>query len=141
MHKGKTGATKLKKAQLDIKGEAVMNAVRAAAGREGLRSFVFLFWENGDAKTGSATTSLQEIAPRSAVNLCLLGAEHAIQTDLKRARENGAPKEYVAIMEGYVAGLVELSRQANQALLDLNASMAKGKSPAPAARPVKEPEA
>jgi len=123
-------AKKLKKAQLGMKSELITSAVRAAAAREGLGSYVLLFWENGDPKTASAITSLEAMTPRSAVNLCLLGAEHAIQIDLRQAASKGYPAEYAAIMKAYLTAIIEASRAANVALLALNAQRA----PLPASR-------
>src|SRR3990167_2460824 len=118
----KTSAIRLKKSQIAGKSELITNAVRAAAAREGLGFYIFLFWE--DPKAGSAVTSLESMTPRSAVNLCLLGAEHAIQIDLRQASQKGYPEEYSAIMAAYLKTLVEASHAANTALLALNAKRA-----------------
>jgi hypothetical protein len=122
-------AVKLKKAQIDMKSDLIVAAVKAAANREGVSSFIFAHWEDNDASKGSAITSLQNITPRQAVNLCLLAAEQAINIDLRQAEEKGYPPEYSAIMKNYVANIVECSRIANQALLDLNAKRERATRP------------
>jgi len=95
--------TALDRAKFDQKADAVVSRVIGAAKPE-LGSFVFLFWKDGDPSTNVATIHLQQMKPRSAVNLALLAAEHAVQEDIRLARPE-TPPAYLEAMRAFVADL------------------------------------
>jgi hypothetical protein len=120
----KTGARALIKNQKSAKGDLVIAAVKAACAREKLPSYLFMFWENGDPKTGFATCHFEGITPRSAINLAMVAIEQAVKNDLAQAQAKNFPPEYAAIMSEYMNVLEAASKQANDALTLLNAKRA-----------------